>query len=214
MTNTDFATAAAHADLCRLLAACYYEPGPEFTEEGVFDALIAASAEVDAAASATAQRLKAAFAAASNEELLVDYARLFIGPSQTLAPPYESAWRDKNSEDPLESVQALSELYDAGGFALDPDFRDLPDHIAVELEFLYGLLFKLAAAAQSGDREALEHALALRGALLEQHLKSWVEPFTAALSASATCTFYRELAALTRQFIVLQSGLWPAAPAA
>ena len=33
----------AREDLCRFLAACYYQPGPEFAEEKVFDSMLAAA---------------------------------------------------------------------------------------------------------------------------------------------------------------------------
>ena len=45
--HSDFETVAARADLCRLLSACYYEPGPEFTEERLFDSLAEAARRLD-----------------------------------------------------------------------------------------------------------------------------------------------------------------------
>lgn len=203
--SIDFDKAAAQADLCRLLAACYYEPGAEFSEEQVFDSIIAAAARVDASLVGTAQQLKMAFESEAAEDLLVDYAKLFVGPTGTLAPPYESAWRDKNSDSPLDSTLALVDLYDQAGFEMDPEFRDLPDHIAVELEFLYTLLFQIAAAARDRDPQAEAHALALHWPLLEQHLARWIDPFTAALSEHAGCAFYRCLAELTRSFVGMET---------
>jgi TorA maturation chaperone TorD len=201
MTPIDINTVAAQADLCRLLAACYYEPTAEFVEEGVFAALSEAAERIDPALATLAQPLKPAFAAESGENLLVDYAKLFLGPGQTLAPPYESAWRDKNSASPVDSTHELIEQYAAGGFELDPEFRDLPDHLAVELEFLYTLLFQLAVALSQHDQPAIERAQTLRRAFLEQHLAEWIEPFAAAMSAGAGCEFYRRLAELTRAFV-------------
>ena len=203
--SIDFEKAAAQADLCRLLAACYYEPGREFAQEKVFDAMIAAARHIDPDFAEQAQQLKMAFDAESEENLLVDYAKLFLGPVGTLAAPYESAWRDQQSGSPIDPTLALVELYDDGGFALDPDFRDLPDHIAVELEFLYSLLFALAAATKSGDQSAMAHALVLRRALLERHLACWITPFATAVDEKATCLFYRQLARLTETFISRQS---------
>ncbi len=201
----DFEKAAAQADLCRLLAACYYEPGPEFAEERVFDSIVAAATRVDASLVDAARQMESAFAAESAENLLVDYARLFLGPSGTLAPPYESAWRDKNSDSPLASTLSLVELYDQGGFEMDPEFRDLPDHLAVELEFLYTLLFRIAAAVRDNDEKARAHALALHWPLLEQHLSCWIDPFAAAVSEHAGCDFYRRLAELTRSFVSMEA---------
>jgi len=203
--SIDFEKAAAQADLCRLLAACYYEPGSEFTQEQVFEAMIVAAARIDPSLAGQAQQLKTAFDAESGENLLVDYAKLFLGPVGTLAAPYESAWRGQESGSPLDPTLALVDLYEQGGFEMDPEFRDLPDHIAVELEFLYTLLFAIAAATQSGDEPAMAHALALRAALLDQHLACWIAPFAAAVGKNAACAFYRELAGLTEVFVTMQN---------
>ncbi|MDP2823794.1 MAG: hypothetical protein Q8O52_14105 [Sulfuritalea sp.] len=39
---------------------------------------------------------------------------------------------------------------------------------------------------------------------LSQHLGRWIEPFTAAVSTSAECDFYRQLAGLTKAFVDLE----------
>ena len=201
MSHPDLDQTAARADLCRLLSACYYEPGPEFSEERLFDAIAAAAQRLDSSLVEQALELKAAFEAANSDDLLVDYAKLFLGPGATLAPPYESAWRDKSGDFATDSTQALIELYESGGFELDPDFRDLPDHIAVELEFLYTLEFQLAASIQAKDLKAIEHTCTLRWAILNQHLSVWIEPFTQALRSHAACAFYRLLGDITFQVV-------------
>lgn len=201
MSDADFQTVVAKADVCRLLSACYYEPGPEFVEEKLFDSLLVAANQLDPALGAQALLLKRSFENDSIDELLVDYSKLFLGPGHTLAPPYESAWRDKNSDDPVDSVQSLIELYDDCGFAIDPDFRDLPDHVAVELEVLYTLIFQQAAAMRSGDQKALDHAKALQWSLQTRHIDAWLGAFADALRESAQCSFYRHLSTMTMAFM-------------
>ena len=201
MSDADFQSVVAQADLCRLLSACYYEPGPELVEEKLFDSLLIAATQVDPALGALALLLKESFEDDSIDELLVDYSKLFLGPGHTLAPPYESAWRNKNSDDPVDSVQALIELYDDGGFAIDPDFRDLPDHVAVELEFLYTLIFQQAAAMRSGDRNAQEHAKAIQSSLQTRHINIWLDNFIDSVRENAERPFYRNLATLTMGFL-------------
>ena len=46
MAQDDLARGMARADLCRFLAACYYEPGPEFAEEKLFESMQAAASRV------------------------------------------------------------------------------------------------------------------------------------------------------------------------
>jgi TorA maturation chaperone TorD len=196
---------AARADLCRLLAACYYEPGPEFAEEGVFAALQAAAARVDPSLAVAAGRLGDAFAAARLEDLLIDYTRLFLGPVAAPARPYGSVWLEADKGLMQDSTMAVLALYAAGGFEIAEAFRELPDHVAAELEFLYLLRFKIAQARMAGDAAAAAAAEALRRRFLEQHLGVWITPFSTAVKAGAQTDFYRALAALTERFVGLES---------
>ncbi|MGC2775585.1 MAG: hypothetical protein WA418_08095 [Bradyrhizobium sp.] len=47
------------------MAACYYEPGPEFAEEKVFDSMVDAAGPIDLELAARAGWLGEAFAAAA-----------------------------------------------------------------------------------------------------------------------------------------------------
>ena len=197
MPADDFALLAARADLCRLLAACYYQPGPELAEEKVFDAMLGAAAVIDAALAPSVRRLGAAFAAADPQELLVDYTRLFIGPIEAPARPYGSVWLDARQTLMQDSTQSVLALYAEGGFEMDEEFRELPDHVAAELEFMYLLLFRRAEALRNDDERAQARFAGLQRRLLEEHIGRWVEPFAAATAAAAQTAYYRELAGLT-----------------
>lgn len=208
MLNDDPPALAARADVCRLLAAGYYEPCDAFVQEKMFDALAQAADAVDAELGQTARRLAAAFAAEYQPTLLVDYARLFLGPPRPLAAPYGSVWLGDTQPLMQDSTVAVLALYGDGGFEVADDFRDLPDHIAAELEFLYLLLFREAAARHSGDADAqaAAAAAALRRRLLDEHLGRWIGPFAAALREHAQTAFFRELAALTERFVGIVGG--------
>ena len=108
--------AAAREDVCRFLAGCYYEPGPEFAEERLFESLLAAARRIDPELAEHAQRLGQAFAAAPLQDLLVDYTRLFVGAPQALAKPYSSVWLTDEPELMQDSAMALQKLYEQGGF--------------------------------------------------------------------------------------------------
>ena len=154
MPSHDVDAGTGREILCRLLAACYYQPGAEFAEEHVFDSMRDAAGAVDADLAAVAERLGPAFAAVPADELLLDYTRLFLGPNDILAKPYGSVWL--SGEQPLMqgSTMEVLDLYREGGFDLAEDFRELPDHIAAELEFLYLLIFRENQARQAGDDDA------------------------------------------------------------
>lgn len=199
--------AAAREDLCRFLAACYYEPGSEFAEERLFESMLAAAQRISPELADPARRLGSAFASTSLQDLLVDYTRLFLGTPSALAKPYSSLWLSGESELMQDHALALLKLYEQGGFEIDPEFHDLPDHIAVELEFLYLLTHQCNQAAGSGDGPALQAAQVLRSAFLVDHLGRWLGPFVGAVREHAQCEFYRTLAELTELFVGLE-GRW------
>lgn len=206
MPTDDFETLAARADLARLLAACFYEPGPEFAEERLFESMAQAAARIDPSLAEAAGRLGEAFAAGDAQELLVDYTRLFVGPTGALAQPYGSVWLEDGSSLMRESTVAVNALYDEGGFELAEDFRDLPDHVAAELEFLYLLLFRRAEAARNADPAAAERFAQTQRRFLDEHLGRWVTPFAAAIRDGAQTAFYRGLGGLAESFVRDEAG--------
>lgn len=191
----------AKADFCRFLAACFYEPGREFAEERLFESMRDAAAHISPDLAAEAAGLGEAFAAAALEDLLVDYTRLFLGPTEILAQPYGSVWLTDEKTLMQDATVAVLDLYRQGGFEMDEGFRELPDHVAAELEFLYLMLFRENEAEQKGDAAALEKAARLKQRLLGEHLGRWVGPFTAAIGKHAESDFYRRLAQTTATFV-------------
>jgi TorA maturation chaperone TorD len=205
MTDQDLLQDAARADFCRFLAACYYEPGPEFAEERLFESMLAAAERIDPELAAGARRLGAAFASEEPQSLLIDYTRLFLGPVDAPAKPYGSVWLGTEKGLMQESTMAVLALYEEGGFDIAEDFRELPDHVAAELEFLYLLLFRESRARRDGDAQALAACAALKRRLVDEHIGRWVGPFANAVKAGAQSAFYRELAGLTDRFVDMEA---------
>jgi TorA maturation chaperone TorD len=201
MADQDRDTGLAKADFCRFLTACYYEPGREFAEERLFDSMREAGARISPELAAHATGLGEAFAVADPEDLLVDYTRLFLGPAQILAQPYGSVWLTDEKTLMQDTTVAVLDLYRQGGFEMDEGFRELPDHVTAELEFLYLMLFRENEARRNGDADALARAAELKRRLLAEHLGRWIAPFTAAVVGHAESDFYRRLAAATAHFV-------------
>lgn len=204
MPEHDPDKASAREDLCRFLSACYYEPDPAFEEERLFESMLAAASRLGAELAEPARRLGEAFAAQDLETLLVDYTRLFLGPPQALARPYGSFWLSGEAAAMQESTMDVLELYREGGFEIDEGFLEVPDHIAVELEFLYLLAFKQNEAHRAGLADARAAWEQLQAMFLAEHLGKWVTPFAAAVKAGAQTPFYRELADLTERFVRME----------
>ncbi len=204
MSDYDPDELVAREDLCRFLSACYYEPAAEFVEEKLFGNMLIAARRLDPYLAEHARKLGEAFAAQSLEELLVDYTRLFLGPVQALASPYGESWLGSAAPTDDNPPLAVLELYSQGGFEIDEEFRERPDHVAVQLEFLYLLIFNQHQAARAGKSDEAAATQSLQQRFLSEHLGAWIAPFTAAMASGAQSAFYRELGALTERFVRMQ----------
>lgn len=191
----------AREDFSRFLSACYYQPGLEFAEEEVFTALAQAAAAIDPVLAEKAQRLGKEFFELPLETLLLDYARLFLGPFHIQAKPYGSVWMEGEKVTMGDSTMAVLDLYREVGFELDEGFREVPDHIAAEMEFLYLLIFQQNEARRRGDAQGLAKLAEIKSRFLQHHLGQWVKPFTEAITTGAETPFYQTLAELTAAFV-------------
>jgi TorA maturation chaperone TorD len=188
----------ARADIYRLLSACYYQPEESFLEEEVFSQLKTALSKAHTSGVIEASGLDDSFRASGVEALLLDYSRLFLGPFSILAKPYGSVYLDGEKVVMGDSTMQALELYREGGFDVAEDFREMPDHIAVELEFLYLLSFRIS---QVSDDEEQTRLVALKHRFLENHLGRWVGTLSAAIRNGAETDFYKQLASLTEAFV-------------
>ena len=207
MNNYATGGMGAREDLSRYLAACYYEPSTDFGEEHLFDSIQAASMAIDPDLGESARMLGEAFAAQDMQSLLIDYTALFIGPAQPRAMPYASFWLTRDPSMRHEATMSVLDFYGQGGFDVSEELHELPDHVAVELEFLYLMTYRLNQPQADDDQEDLRATGALRRRFVIEHLGSWIGPFAAAVDVGACTAFYKELARFTERFVHLEAGL-------
>jgi TorA maturation chaperone TorD len=132
------------------------------------------------------------WAEAPNEEANSEFLAIF-GPGGI--PAVESSY------DPNALAGRGPLLADIAGFheafAYRPPQRpaEVPDHIAVELDFLSYLAFKTAFALHAGQREESTITADAYERFLQDHLRTWVEAFRERVEQSASPFYAR--AALT-----------------
>lgn len=80
-------------------------------------------------------------------------------------------------------------FYEAFAYQPEPPPAEVPDHIAVQLDFLAYLAMKVAFARHEADSEKEETARTAYERFLEQHIHTWVERFQARLTGSSSA-FY------------------------
>jgi len=147
------------------------------------------------------------------EQLKVEHARLFIGPFSLPVPPYGSMYMDKDEHLMADSTQDVHQWYLSEG--IETAIKEMPDHICVELEFLYLLAYRELKALEAAERpdDPVHADLAVPSAyrdkqrsFLEQHLGRWIPAFEKKVREHAgeghpVSAPYRDLAAATRRFI-------------
>ena len=133
--------------------------------------------------------------------LEVDYAQLFVGPFNLLAPPYGSVYLEGERRVMGASTADVQMRYRAAGLDVDTGFKDAPDHVAAELEFMHFLIFKAMEAAGQGDADQVIACLTNQQSFLEIHLGAWIHEFADNVVKNAATSFYRNLARTTEIFI-------------
>ena len=192
----------ARADCFRFLSACFCQPQKEvFIREGLFKNLSASLKQSCPAALSIAGDMEMAFIKCSEEDLLVEYARLFVGPNEIVAPPYGSVYLDRDRRVMGDSTMAAVDFYKSQGVVMDGDFREVPDHIAVELEFMYYLVFKEIEATEASDMTGAAAVMEAQELFMNKFLRQWTEKFAGKITEGAETGFYRALAGCLYSFI-------------
>lgn len=135
------------------------------------------------------------------DELAVEYTRLFLGPGKHIHPN-ESAYRHDESDVSDRYIKGLVEFY---GLKFDKDFHDKHDHISVELEFMGKTTEAEAEAWRKEDRKKAAKILELEKKFIDGHLMKWVPRFSEVVIAQASSSFYREMAKLTKEYVLLEA---------
>ena len=178
------------AQTYKVLAECFYAPDDE---------LMALLREISESPSDFIRQIVGIAEEVTDlEPLRVDHAKLFVGPYKLLAPPYGSVYLEDGKLMGQSTIQVKS-LYSEEG--LDFVLREAPDHISVELEFMYLLINRTIETADKSDRGQERCYRQKQRSLLAGHLGQWVPAFAAKVEDAAKTDFYRTLGKVTRRFV-------------
>jgi len=189
-------------DCYRLLSACFYLPKKElFLEEHLFKNLSTILTSICPEATIFSAEMGESIHEYNNEELTVEYAKLFVGPYELKAPPYGSVYLDRERRVMGNSTMEVIEMYREKGLSMDEDFKELPDHIAVELEFMNYLIYKEINTCMNSKPEEVIEVLKYQELFLKKYLGAWVSNFSKAIIENSDNPFYINLAKCTEVFI-------------
>jgi TorA maturation chaperone TorD len=190
----------AKGEAYKLLAECYYLPTPEL--KGKLTDLEQQLTNVCPEAMLYVKEMYEEMNRLYDfDALSLDFSKLFLGPYKLHAPPYGSVYLDGERQIMGESTLEVRNKYRESGLDISSDFRDPPDHIAAELEFMYFLILKETEAIGNSDIDSTVSFLEKQRAFLRENLGAWVFEFADTLEEKAETDFYRNLAKATRAFV-------------
>jgi TorA maturation chaperone TorD len=177
------------AESYKFLSECYYLPDEELIQK-VVDVAQADRffAELEDHTPPTVEL----------DSLRIDFTRLFVGPFKLLAPPYGSFYLE-NNRIMGDSTIDIRKLYENEG--LDIVIKDIPDHIAMELEFMYYLVAKQIQATDCKNFSDIQLYRQKQKSFLHSHLTMWLPEFVENVKRNAHTEFYKDLAQCTEMFV-------------
>ncbi len=198
--NKDRERLLAEADIYRLLSLSFAYPDKETIE--TLCSLTEDMGEVIYSFSSGIQEkfllYKNSLNGISAETLEGEFTDLFM--TRMLCPPYENSY-GKIGLNNAGTLSDINGFYKAFGLSISERDSDMPDHIAIELEFLSLIALKEAYGIEHGIGDMVQVCASAKNEFLKDHIGKWAGVFCKNLVKMTTKDFYRNLALLTSGFI-------------
>ena len=135
-----------------------------------------------------------------NKYLNVDFANLYL----MHIIPYESFYTRDDQMIESGGDNPILELYNDYDFRVELERARIvsPDHIGVELEFMYMLAAAQLDALKDGADDAVEALSQNQKDFFDEHILKWMPMFLINLKEESSTPFYFDLADLTMEFIL------------
>lgn len=138
------------------------------------------------------------------ENLEVEFTRLFLGPDKHISA-HESLHHERNDGDWGSfwgaSTVEVKKFIETAGLKYREEFKEMPDHISVELEFMQLVTKKEAEILEDPKKEGLHYCMSMQKKFITEHLIKWIPVFCDKVIQQAEMAFYKEIARLTKDFI-------------
>lgn len=130
----------------------------------------------------------------------VDYTNLFL----LHLVPYESFYTRDDQMIESGGDNPVLELYNALDFRVELDKARVvsPDHIGVELEFMYMLCDALKKAYEADDEEGMIELLQVQQGFLKDHLLNWAPMYLINMKRESRTPLYHDGAELALEFLL------------
>jgi TorA maturation chaperone TorD len=141
------------------------------------------------------------------ERMAVDFTQLFIGPSEFISP-YESMFHERVDDDwgklwGADTVR-VKKFIESAGLEFSKDYGGIPDHLAVELEFMAAVTGKIEEALVAEKRQEALYFLRMKKLFFDDHLSQWIPAFCRKAIPKAETSFYREISRFLALFLEME----------
>ena len=130
-----------------------------------------------------------------------EYTRLFVGPGELLALPWESPYRTYEATVFQENTLAVRRAYRAHGWEPKRLQRVPDDHVALMCDFMAKLAGEALAAFRVGDVRGAASRLRGQQAFVVEHMVSWLGACAMAVRRSETAKLYPQLMEALAAFV-------------
>jgi len=142
------------------------------------------------------------------EDLHWDYTRMFIGPFEIPAQPWESVYVRKDKLLFQKTTMDVRKVYEKYGFQT-ADFNIEPDdHVGLELDFVFRLN-QLCIRAGEADKpdvvREINRLLKEQQRFIDDHLLAFIPQFVEKVVTHAETDFFRGLAVILGHFLQMDS---------
>ncbi len=191
----------ARASVFNVFTALLCQPEEDLIEnDQVFDTLKQALGNLDHDCSEIAGRMQEAAKQSTAQELLIEYTRLLIGPFKAVVSPYSSLYFGSETLMSDETVWVV-DFYRKAGLKFDQETKEVPDHIAIETEFMYWLIHNEIKALDSGDRDRAFSLWENQREFLAKHYNKWVPAFCAEVATETSNEYFKLLSECFNKFL-------------
>lgn len=129
----------------------------------------------------------------------IEYTRLFRGPVKADVYPYESMYME--GEIVGKSTIDVVDRYLEAGVRVSDEFKDLPDHICVEMGFMSYICAQELIARQQGMWDEAVRFQHIGDNFITNHLSRWISRFSDLVMQHSNLPYYVNLARMTGDFI-------------
>lgn len=135
------------------------------------------------------------------DTLKSDYTRMFIGPNDLPAPPWESSYLNEDKLLFQEETLQVRRAYLKYNYLNNNYPHEADDHIALELDFMGKLSMKSIELDNFNNILETIDILNDQKLFLENHLIKWVPEFTHSIDQSSKTDYFIGLSNILRGFI-------------